>query len=331
MRFLVRVLVVFVVLWCLWWVLASWGAQRGLTGAFEARESDGWRASVAQSGFPFRIRSELSDVVLTAPEGRATLQADALRISVPTHWPGDLRVELPETPMVVGTRAGPVEIVVADGVAGVRLTPDTTLPLDRVHATSGAITVSYGGQSLLSARSLLVTADRSPDDPLRHDVQVQVADLAPGAMIREGLALEEGWPQAFEVFEADLAVTFDRALDRFAVEGSPPQPRAIEVHGIDVRWGEVDMRADGALDIDPSGELSVELTAQFPDWRRQVELAYGTGLLDPGTRGTAELLMAAMANRAGSPDDLDLVVTFSGGRMSVIGIDLGPAPRIRFE
>lgn len=331
MRFLRRLLVFIAVLWCLWWALASWGAQRGLTAAFDARQGDGWQAEVSQSGFPFRIRSELSDVVLTAPDGEATLRASALGISVPTYWPGDLRVELPQTPMMLDTKAGPVQVTAAQGFAGLRLTPGTALTLERVNMESRAIAVSFAGQELLTAGGLVVTADQNTDDPLLYDLELQATNLAPGAAIRTPLALDDDWPQTFEAFQADVGVTFDRPLDRFAAEGANPQPRRIDVRGVDIRWGEVDMHAEGVLDIDAEGAPTGDLTVQFPNWRRQVELAYGTGLFDPGTRGTAELFMAAMANRAGSPDDLDLVVTFKAGRMSVSGIDLGPAPRIRFE
>ncbi len=331
MRFLIRVLMFFAVLWCLWWALASWGAQRGLTGVFEARQSDGWQADIAQSGFPFRIRSGLSNVVLTAPNRALSLQAQRLGISAPTHWPGNLRVELPATPILLQTQAGLVEIEAADAFAGVSLTPNTALPLERVNVESGAVALSFAGQRLMTARTLLAAAYQSADDPLRYDAQVRATGLAPGAMIRKALALEDDWPQTFEAFQADVDVTFDRALDRFAAEDPRPQPRRIEVRGVDIRWGEVDMRAEGMLDIDATGAPTGELNVQYPNWRRQVDLAYGTGLFDPATQGTAELVLAAMANRVGSPDDLDLVVTFAGGRMNISGIDLGPAPRLRFD
>ena len=123
MRRLIKWVIVLAVLWSGWWAVASFGAQRGLSGWIDANRSIGLQGEVSQGGFPFQIRSQLQDVVLRNPESAVAVRADSLVVSAPTYWPGDVTAELPQTPISIETAAGIIVLKFSDANAGLRLTP----------------------------------------------------------------------------------------------------------------------------------------------------------------------------------------------------------------
>lgn len=330
MRFLVRLAVIFAVLWCAWWALASFGAHWGLTGAIAAREGDGWRAEVRQAGFPFRIRSDLTNVVLTDPGSDIAVEAEALSVSVPTYWPGYLSADLPETPVRIRTAAGEITVELSAGDAGVNLAPGTALELDSLRVLSGPWRVLFEGQEMVKGQALVARMTQDAERAARYDAVLQADRLTLGKALREPLRLDLDWPSSFDAFAADLSVTFDRPLDRTAGQGTAPQPRAIALRSVDLRWGELALNADGTLLMDSDGMPEGSVTVQLRNWRTALDIVEDAGALPASARGQADVMLGALANRAGSPEDIDLTVDFRNGRLIASGIDLGAAPRIAY-
>ncbi|MEM6304320.1 MAG: DUF2125 domain-containing protein [Pseudomonadota bacterium] len=328
MRFILRLAVVLVVLWCGWWALASWGLHRGLTQAIATREGDGWRADVQQAGFPLRLRSELRDIVLTGPTPDLRVTAEQLAISAPTYWPGFITADLPEAPVRISTPAGEVILELSEGDAGLDVSPGMALELAHLRLRSGTWRLRLQDQALFSGDAIALQVNADAQSAARYLADFSAENLSLGDSLRAALALPADWPEAFDRFTADLAVIFDKPLDRFAGEQPSPQPRRLALNGLDLAWGEIALSAKGALDIDATGVPEGRIEVQLKNWRTVLDLAQNAGALPDQARRQANFMLGALASRAGAPEDLDLTLNFTSGRLALSGIDLGPAPRI---
>ena len=142
------------------------------------------------------------------------------------------------------------------------------------------------------------------------------------------MSLPQALPQAFDVLTAKGAVVFNTPVYPRTAAQTPPQFRQIILDGAQVDWGGVALRAMGAVDVDASGVPSGEIELQARDWRNLLDVAQAAGVLPSARRGQAELMFSLLAARGGSADDLDLVLAFEGGQMTVSGLPLGPAPNL---
>lgn len=330
MRFLVRLIVIVAVIWCAWWALASWGVHRGISDVIASGKKDGWQGEVRQAGFPFRIRSDLSDLVLRDTESDVTLRTQALAVSAPAYWPGYLTVDLPQTPITVDTNFTTFTLEATEAEAGLRVHPGTSLQLESLRAQSGGWRVAAGPNAIVEGQTLDLLLNQTADDPLVYSVTLMAEDLAPGELVRLPLQLPTDWPEVFDAFDVKSRVGFDRPLDRTAGDGAPPQIRSLVLEVVDLTWGDISLRASGTLDVDETGLPDGTITVSLANWRVLLGLAEGAGFLSGSALTQAEIFMAAFANQAGSPDDLDLELNFAEGRLSSNGVPLGDGIRIRY-
>jgi len=331
MRRLIRWLVAFALLWTAWWAIASYGAQRGLAGAIEAHKSDGWQAEVSQEGFPFRIRSRLTGLTLNNPANQTALKASAVTLSAPTYWPGYLTLDLGRTPITLQTPASDLVLEAKGTQAGIRLRPGVALELQSLRVASNNWRLHSAGQDLALADDLDLRLTHDPELANRYDLTLNARKLAPGVLVRQLLGLAPDWPPYFSTFKADAAITFDRPIDRHLRQDAPPQPRALQLHTLDITWGAIQLTAFGGLKIDATGVPEGSVDMQLSNWRALLDIAQSAGALPADQRGQTELFLGLLANRADSPDDIDLTLTFAAGTMALSGIPLGPAPKLRFE
>ncbi|MBD3664387.1 DUF2125 domain-containing protein [Sulfitobacter aestuariivivens] len=331
MRWLIRLCIVLVVLWCAWWALASYGASTGAERLFASKAGDGWRATISQSGFPFRIQTRLQNLRLTDPATTTVVTLDQASVSAPTYWPGFVTLDLPQSPITLETPASDVMFEGADTQAGVRVTPGATLSLQEARIVSADWLLRIGDAVVVEAQDLNISAVQDAQDAQRYDIAISAEDLTPGPLLRSLIALPDDWPDTFESLLAEAAVTFDKPLDRFATEGTPPRARVVELHDMAISWGPVALTAQGIIQLSDTGQPDGEIEIQLSQWPRLLDLAESSGVLPAAVRRQSELMFRALGNLAGDPEDLDLTLTFAQGRMALGPIDLGPAPEFYLQ
>ncbi|CAN0602740.1 unnamed protein product, partial [Ectocarpus sp. 12 AP-2014] len=121
---------------------------------------------------------------------------------------------------------------------------------------------------------------------------------------------------------------FDAPWDRFALEKARPQVRSLLLENLSARWGDVTFRAAGELDVDEQGIPDGRITIKAVEWRQMLAMAVNAGLVPQALTNSAESGLGLLAALSGDPDTLDVPLGFSGGRMSLGPIPIGPAPLI---
>ncbi len=331
---LIRICVILAVLWSGWWAAASAGLHYGLSHWFEARRTDGWQAEVgelSQHGFPFTLHSRLEDISVADPVTGVSVITPRLDLVAPAYWPGFVSAKLSDAPVEVATPTGRFILQSTNAQGDLRLHPGTALQLQSMEVVSDAWQISTADGDALSADDLGVTIVQDNSSPDTYQIGANAKNLTPGTLLRTLFALPPDWPVSFDSFTADVEVTFDTPWDRFALNKKRPQPRTMVLRDINASWGEVRIAASGDLIIDPSGIPTGEISLTLTNWRLMTQLAEAGGAFPSGQRGQLEIILSALANLGGGPDDLDLILSFQEGKMALGPIRLGPAPRLVLE
>ena len=333
MRFLIRCFVLLAVLFCGWWALASYGVSQAISSWAEDANTQGWqvKAETTQSGFPFNIRTNVAAFEVLDTATQSLVKAKGAKVSARTYWPGYVDINLPETPMVFADAAQLTSLQTTDGKATLRLRPGFAFELRTATLNASDWVMLLNQSSLISGEAFTFAARQDGEVRARYDIVLQANGLTPGHLPRRLLSLPASWPNTFEAFTATGSVTFDAPLTRRALDEVPPQLRGLSITEADVVWGGLALRAIGDLSVDAQGTPTGTLNFQARNWRGLLDLAESGGVLPQGQRGQMELMLSLLATRSGRPEDMDIDLTFEGGRMALSGIPLGPAPRFLFN
>lgn len=333
MRVLFLVIVVAALGWSGYWWIGQQGLQQGFATWFEARRAEGWVAETSDlgvRGFPNRFDTGFSDLVLADPETGLAWEAPFFQILAlsyrPNHviavWPDQQRLSTPQEKFRIESK---------DMRASLRIAPDTRLAPERATLTAEFLEViSEARPSETTALSALtLAAERQEDTTYRLGLSAEGLTLAPP--LRAWLDPDERQPARISGLRADLTVSFDRVWDRRAIEDARPQPTAIDLRLADAEWGQLHLQAAGAVTVTPEGLPEGEITLKARNWREMLEIAVQTGALPEAMRDTVESGLGLMARMSGNRETLDVPLTFSGGRVRLGPIPLGPAPILRLR
>jgi len=336
MRNLTRYLLVLVVAalgWGLYWFIGARATERGLAAWFEARRAEGWTAeaaTLATSGFPNRFDTTFEGLHLSDPEtgvGWSAPWFQILSLSYkPTHviaaWPAEQELRLPgETLGLAATRM----------IGSLELGTTPALPLERlvVEGDTAALASSRGWSAEIAAAQLALREHPGAQDRPVYDLAVSLDGFAPdSAELRRLRALVE-LPGTIETLSADLTIGFDKAWDLSAIEVARPQPRAVVLEDLAVRWGDLVLIGNGAFDVGTDGRPVGELFFEATNWREMVAIAEASGTIGPDEARRITGALSLMAGLGGDPDRLDVTLRFDRGITWLGPIPVGAAPDVR--
>ena len=327
-RIVVIVLSIFCI-WMVWWAVGQFGYQKGVEAWIEDRRAEGWVADVAELetvGFPSRFDTTLTDVQLADPATGVAWSAPFVQFLSLAYKPYQVIAVLPETHSF-STPLQTLNIKHTEAKASLFLRPKTSLALDRARLVVDALQVSSNQGWDMSLREGRFAAEEIEDDNV-YRLGVEVLELRPADDVRDLLDPAGILPEAIESLRLDATLGFDAPWDRFALEDARPQVRTLELANLSARWGDVTFRAAGDLVVDESGIPDGRITIKAVEWRQMLEMAVNAGLLPQAMVNSAENGLGLLAALSGDPDTLDVPLGFSGGRVSLGPIPIGPAPRI---
>jgi len=330
MRRLIFILLVIALGWMGYWAVGAIALERGLVRWFEAREADGWIAhqgGVEISGFPVRFEVRIEAPELADPETGLAWSAEAFRFNAASHRPTEITAIWPEDQ----TLATPFERIairaeVMQGLVGFQ--PNTALALRRadiaMRAVDLASTAGWTG-GLASAQLTVLPSDHGP---YAHRVDFDAVDLRLAEAVKDRLDPAGILPREIALMELAADIAFTAPWDRAAIEEARPQITALDLENLRARWGDLDLRAAGALSVDGAGLPTGRITVKAVNWREMVGIARSSGVLPEALAPTLERALEILAGLSGPPDTLDAPLSFRDGFVSFGPIPLGPAPRL---
>lgn len=333
MRALLAVIVIAAVGWAGYWWLGASAAQSGFSAWFEARRAGGWVADtsdISVRGFPNRFDTTFTDITLVDPETGWAWQAPFFQLFAlsyqPNHviatWPGSQSLATPRQRFDVTSSK-----MQASGVLGA----DTTLPLRRATLVADTLAITDDADETTAMTALRLAVERVEGTEATYHLGLAADNLSPARAARLRLDRQGRLPQTFSAFSADITATFDEPWDRRALEVSRPQPRQITVTLAEARWGDLELAAAGALDVDATGQPSGRLTVRARNWRDILQLARASGQLSPGLIDQMETGLSVLARLSGNNQTLDIPLDLRAGRVFLGPVPIGTAPILKLR
>jgi hypothetical protein len=312
------------------WFLWAQGTERVVRDWLAARAAEGWlvnREALDVTGFPSEFRTVLTGLELADPDTGWVWTLPRLELVQPVFDPGHVRAVWPPEQSL----ASPYERLAISSAAmtsELELRPADLYALDLSDTRLAEVTVeSSAGWRMALAEGHLTMARREGTEAA-YAVSFAARDLAPPARARAQLDPARVLPETIAVLGYDAVMEFDRSWDLRAIEERRPQPVRIDLRELQAVWGGLLLRAAGELVVSETGVPEGEIAVRAENWRDMVDLAVNGGVIPEQMRGTVEGLLGVVAGLSGDPEVIDATLGFSGGRMFLGPLPLGPAPRL---
>ncbi len=331
MRTIIGILFFATLGWFGYWFIGSTAHEKAATAWLEERRSKGWVADYTDltvEGFPNRFDTTISDMELVNPRSGWAWKApffQVLSLSYkPNHfiavWPPEQTVSTPHQKFTITN----------DDMRGsLVFEANTSLELERSTITLKNLKISTSDNQSSSIESAVLASRQSETRTLAHDIAFDANNFTPSAAIKKWLDPKSILPSAFETLTIKTTAGFDVPWNRIAIEGSAPNLTYLGVETFDAKWGELQIQATGALDVDGLGYPTGKLALRAKNWKDMIQLAVSSGTLKANTAKSLETGLGLIALLSGNKDTLDVPLSFANRVMSIGPIPIGKAPRLK--
>lgn len=329
MRKLTWLLITLALIWFGYWLAGSILIRQGAERWFAAQSARGItaeKAGLSVLGFPNRFDLTLDSPKFADPRTGFGWEAPFVQIFTMTWKPWHLIAALPPTQTL---RLPDQDIgLTSEGLrASARARPELSLPLDEAVLEGSALqaTSTQGWTLALGTMVLAIRAD--PDRAAAYDIGLTATGLEPDRAFLAALPADSTLRPEIEAVRADLNARLSAPLDRQSGQ-TRPRLTGLEVKEVLVTWGTLAISAKGLIEPDAEGFAAGRVAIEVTHWQHLIPLLVAAGAVKPEVAPTVRNMLAALAQEGGSPDILNLPLTFAFGRMSLGPLPLGPAPML---
>ncbi|WP_424933105.1 DUF2125 domain-containing protein [Amaricoccus macauensis] len=295
------------------------------------RRTEGWVADVGAldvSGFPNRIDTFVKDLALADPDQGWRWDAEEFQILSmswkPQHliavWPGEQVIGSPYETIRVGSQT-------LRGSVIFRPTPRLELDRSTIEIEALTLTGDLGWQAQI-ASALLATRQAPDTDPNAHEISFEAKGVVPPNAWTDEIPGSRALPRQMERLNLDAVITFDRPLDRIAVETENPAILAIGLEDASAVWGDLGLRAKGEVIQDSEGFAEGEISLRARNWRKMLDLAEEGEAITPDLAAAMRSGLDFIALLSGDRESIEVPLTFRNGSTYLGPIPIGAAPRL---
>lgn len=333
MRRLLVIVLVAATAWAGYWVFGATASQKTTESWLEARRSEGWQVEYSDltvRGFPNRFDTTLTDLVLTDPDTGLSWSAPFFQVFALSYQPNHLIAAWPNT-QSFATPYQKITVETDAMTASLKVHPNTQLALDSATVVVENARLSSTAGWKAAANSVNAAIRETVGIDQTYDIGLEADTVTPGDALRDLLDADGSLPDIIEAVRVDLEVGFARNLDIRAIEQDRPDITKLNIDSSSGTWGELQLRAKGALNVDAQGRPTGEVAVNARNWREMLALAVNAGALPAEAAGAAELGLGFLASLSGAENSLDAPLSFKDGRTYLGPIPIGEAPRLNLR
>jgi len=327
MRILTFIVLALAAVYSGYWYFGASATERAATQQFVDLETAGWDVTytdLSTAGFPSRFDTTIKDLTLVSKDGRQTWSLPFAQALSLAYKPNEIIFAFPpsQTLLIDGV---PITLASDSLLASIAVSPTPSLALATVTAEVGAFSATADNQRLFGLTSGLAALRANAQAPHGYDAYLDLDGFALPDQLRIVLDPNGRLPATFGQVTVDSNLTFDADIDRHAAK-TQPKLTGLDLKGMTIAWGPLQLRGSGSLQIDSAGVPTGKITLTAENWRQMIPLAVNAGILDAGVARTFENMAGLLS---GGGTQLSTPISFSNGNMSLGPIPLGPAPRFR--
>lgn len=316
--------------WAGYWFYGQSAHAENTADWFETQRDLGWIAEFGDlevQGFPNRFDTILSDVALADPKTGWAWEAPKFQLLSLSYRPNHIIAVFPEKHII---RTPDQMITVTHEVlrGSAVFEPGSDYALERSSFEGKGIALQgFAGDPVRIETGQLATR-RTEEGDHGHQVAMELIDVDLG---RQVLALLKGTgtlPTKIDEVSFRATADFDGPWDRPSLAASGPDLRNLDIEDLTLNWADMRLRAAGEVAVDRLGYPSGALSLRAENWQRLVDIAVANGVVPSELKSGVVSALELIARLSGTPDDLDVKLSFSNRTAFLGPIPIGPAPII---
>jgi hypothetical protein len=335
MRWILGILVVFVVLWTGYWFTASSTISGAVDDWFAKGAADSGivaeKSASSVGGYPYRFDISVEGVSVADPVSGAGYAAPDLRVHAMAWQPWHVIASFADS-QVITLPGQEIALTGQNLLASLRAqpSPDLALAEARVAGQEIAATSTLGWQS--GAADLTLALRQEGPAAADYALGLSLVGLRPDPAFLGALAAVNlpglpapDYPAEAGPVRANILLHLSAPLDRHAGTARPLL-LGLEIRELHLEWGALVARATGTVAPDAQGYAEGEIALEVANWDRLPALLVAMGAVRPEIAPTVGSMMRALAGETGDATTLRLPLRMTGGQMSLGPFPLGPAP-----
>ena len=310
-----------------YWSRLAGRAEELVDAELEAWRGDGLAVSYTERrtfGYPYRLSTEVAGLALARPEARVPWEWRAERLTVYVQ-PWDLRhyvAVLEGASRITFDPLGrPLSLDAVAESARASVILDDRYQAHRGSADLKGLVISAqnGAQALQVGR--LQAHARRPESGA--NAGIDAALLIDRLLLPEGAGGPLGREVALVRAEATLTGPVPERLDRASVTAWRDAGGTVEVHALSVRWGPLEIDAEGTLALDSAMRPLAALTARVRGFGALIDILEAERALSENAAAAVRVALALIAETPPGETQpvLEVPVTIQDGWLSA-----GPVP-----
>ncbi|SOH92928.1 hypothetical protein SAMN06273572_101779 [Monaibacterium marinum] len=331
-RAIIAIVVIAVIGWSgYWWVNASLRRDAVETW-FAERQADGWVADYADlriTGFPNRVDTILTDVELADPDSGWMWQGPRFEMLTLSYQPFEIIAVWPGQHQL----ASPYQRITVEGDllrASLAVSANGRFELNRSRVEGRDVTFTSTAGWVVEVPELFMATEQPEgvSDATQHRMGLTLTNLMMSSDLKDRFDPADILPERVDSVHVDAVAGFEMPISLSNLERDRPMLDALDIADVSAAWGQLDMRAQGAVQADAAGLAEGNLNVRLRNWEDMLDLAVVNGALDETAARTASFGLGLLAAADGDRASLAAPLTFRDGRTRIGPLSLGPAPRL---
>jgi hypothetical protein len=328
MRYIFGALFFISIGWAGYWFIGSSAQQNAVKNWLDSQAQSGWVANyseVAVKGFPNRFDTKVSALEIADPNYGWAISLPEFNIMQLSYQPNHVIVQFPQTGRIA-TPFGTVDVASDNIKASVVFEANTDLAINRSTITLKDIRMTSSKGWETKIKDAVLASKQSDKTPFGHDIAFDANEFTPSIALKEQLDPSGALPSQFDTLSLRTSLHFDAPWDLPAIEGDKPILTHIDLDDFDAAWGQLNLQAKGAVDVDRLGYPTGKVSLRAKNWREMLNVAVASGAITKDLKSTIEGGLRLIAGLSGNKNTLDVNLSFKN-KLTFIGpIPVGPAP-----
>ena len=322
-----------IAIWAGWWFIGAEGQRSALEMWLEKQRQRGWQAeasSIEMTGFPGAFQMQATEIQLADPRNGWSWHAPSLLAESSAAAPTRIEVTWPDT-QTLGLLDDRLTILAKPLTTLLDLRPGHSMALREAKTGSANLVVKARSGWTGAAKAIDLNIAERPDGT-GPDNSYDLRGNASGVKLPKEL-LDDIDPTGLLKPSIDQVTlvghaAFDQPLDRLTIEEGQLAMRAATIREAGFAWGDMTLLINGSFKVDNRGYPVGKINVEAKEWRRIVELAISSGVIDETTGEAIEGAVKLVTAFSGGGEDLSIPLALKGGEVRIGPFAIAKAPRL---